>query len=331
MVSAGGLALESVSITHAPNKTEYATGDTFDKTGMVVTANFNNDVSFVTTDYTVSPETLTAAVTAVTISVTVDGVTRTTTQAVTVLDKAKLTYTGNMTSKQITSGGTVYTLYTFTSSGTLTVAGSAKNVGIWLCGGGCSSNRTWGGAGGYTAQNLNYTLNGGTYNVVIGAANGNTTIKKGDTVILTANGATNDSNNGGSGGGARGNAYNNTYKGGIGQGTTTRPFDDSVNFPSLPCAGGGGGASFGDNYANGGAGGSNGGNGGDGGPESSSVTLMRTNGGKTGGGKGKIKGGNDTAANATYYGSGGGGRFTGSSSTETSVGYQGVMFIRVPV
>lgn len=331
MVSAGGLALESVSITHAPNKTEYATGDTFDKTGMVVTANFNNDVSFVTTDYTVSPETLTAAVTAVTISVTVDGVTRTTTQAVTVLDKAKLTYTGNMTSKQITSGGTVYTLYTFTSSGTLTVAGSAKNVGIWLCGGGCSCNRTWGGAGGYFAQNLNYALKKGTYTVTVGAASGDTTIKKGDTVVLEAKGAVNASNNGGSGGGARGNAYGNVYKGGTGQGTTSRPFGDSVNFTSLPCAGGGGGGSFGDYYANGGAGGSNGGNGGDGGPESSSVTLKRAAGGATGGGKGKIRSGNDAEANATYYGSGGGGLFASSPSSEISVGYQGVMFIRVPV
>ena len=245
--------------------------------------------------------------------------------------KTKIAYSGAYTTKTITVNGKSYTLYSFTGSGTLTVKGKNQSgVGIWLCGGGCSSNRTWGGAGGYFAQNLNYALKKGAYTVTVGAASGDTTIKKGDTVVLEAKGATNASYNGGSGGGARGNAYNNTYKGGTGQGTTSRPFGDSVNFTSLPCAGGGGGGSYGDYYANGGAGGSNGGNGGDGGPESSSVTLKRAAGGATGGGKGKITSGNDAEANATYYGSGGGGRFTGSSSTETSVGYQGVVFMRVP-
>lgn len=333
MVSAGGLTLESVSITHAPNKTEYATGDTFDKTGMVVTANFNNDVSFVTTDYTVSPETLTAAVTAVTISVTVDGVTRTTTQAVTVMDKTEIAYTGAHTTKTIRAGGTEYILYTLTGSGTLTLTGkAAQNVGIWLCGGGNSSSTNYGGGGGYFAQNTAYTMAAGTYVVTIGAAKGTTSISKDGTNILTANGST--SQNGGSGGGGAAGYRGNTYAGGTGAGTSTRPFGDSTNFPQLPCAGGGGGSQKDESsQGNGGAGGSNGAEGSRGGTASVGTTLVSAAGGATGGGAGRIS--NSTNANATYYGSGSGGRLDNNMSSglggTVPSGYQGVMFIRVPV
>ena len=339
MVSAGGLALESVSITHAPNKTEYATGDTFDKTGMVVTANFNNDVSFVTTDYTVSPETLTAAVTAVTISVTVDGVTRTTTQAVMVLDKATLTYTGTMTHKQITSGGTQYTLYEFTTSGTLTIKGSARNTDIWACGGGGSPaliRTSAGGGGGYTAQLNGQTLSAGQYVITIGAAEAATSITRGGTALLTANGAPvlsggNDANRskGGSGGGSTGGYVYSAP----GQGTTTRPFGDTANFVSIPCAGGGGGGGHsGERYGRGGDGGSNGSNGKPGSEYSTDTEPYGGKGGNTGGGKGSSEGANGAsyaeATAATYYGGGGGGARTGRNA---GYGYQGWLLIRIPV
>ena len=46
--------LKSVKITKAPNKTKYNPGEAFDKTGMVVTATYNNGTTKAVTDYTVS-------------------------------------------------------------------------------------------------------------------------------------------------------------------------------------------------------------------------------------------------------------------------------------
>lgn len=43
----------SISITKAPDKTDYKAGETFDKTGMVVTAKYNNNTQAAVTDYTV--------------------------------------------------------------------------------------------------------------------------------------------------------------------------------------------------------------------------------------------------------------------------------------
>lgn len=63
---------------------EYLAGDTFDPTGLVLTADVGGVPINVTTGYTITPETLTADTTYVTISYTADGRTATTTQAVTV-------------------------------------------------------------------------------------------------------------------------------------------------------------------------------------------------------------------------------------------------------
>lgn len=46
--------LESIEITTPPTKTEYVEGESFDKTGMVVTAKYSSGKSSVITDYTVS-------------------------------------------------------------------------------------------------------------------------------------------------------------------------------------------------------------------------------------------------------------------------------------
>ena len=59
-------------------------GDTFDPTGLVLTADVGGVPINVTTGYTITPEVLTADTTYVTISYTADGRTATTTQAVTV-------------------------------------------------------------------------------------------------------------------------------------------------------------------------------------------------------------------------------------------------------
>lgn len=77
--------LVSISITTPPTKTAYTEGETFDRTGMVVTATYSDGTTAPVTGYTVSPSgALTTSDTAVTISYTAGTVTRTATQAITV-------------------------------------------------------------------------------------------------------------------------------------------------------------------------------------------------------------------------------------------------------
>lgn len=77
--------LSSIAVTTAPTKTTYSVGDTFDTTGMVVTATYSDSTTKAVTDYTYSPTgALAASDTAITISYTEDGVTKTTSQAITV-------------------------------------------------------------------------------------------------------------------------------------------------------------------------------------------------------------------------------------------------------
>lgn len=85
LVRRGGKAtLKGISVKTPPAKLEYLDGDTFDPTGLVLTANVGGVPVDVTTGYTVTPDPLTADTTAVTISYTLDGKTATTAQAVTV-------------------------------------------------------------------------------------------------------------------------------------------------------------------------------------------------------------------------------------------------------
>lgn len=79
--------LVSIAVTTAPTKTAYTAGETFDATGMVVTATYSNTTTKAVTTYTVTPSTaLSTTDTAVTISYTEGGVTKTTTQAITVTE-----------------------------------------------------------------------------------------------------------------------------------------------------------------------------------------------------------------------------------------------------
>lgn len=80
----GKAALKGISVKTPPAKLEYLAGDTFDPTGMVLTANVGGVPVDVTTGYTVTPDPLTADTTAVTISYTAGVKTVSTTQAVTV-------------------------------------------------------------------------------------------------------------------------------------------------------------------------------------------------------------------------------------------------------
>ena len=80
-----GKKVSSIAITTAPTKTSYTAGDTFDATGMVVTATYDDTTSAAVTNYTVSPSgALSTSDTTVTISYTSGGATKTATQAITV-------------------------------------------------------------------------------------------------------------------------------------------------------------------------------------------------------------------------------------------------------
>lgn len=75
----------SIAVTHAPNKTIYGVGENFDPTGLVVTMTYaDNTTDDVTEFCTYSPSTMAANTTAVTISCTKNGITKTTTQSITV-------------------------------------------------------------------------------------------------------------------------------------------------------------------------------------------------------------------------------------------------------
>lgn len=81
----GGIPLESIEITTPPNKTEYTAGETFESTGMVVTANYGFGLSQPITGYTISPSgELTGDVTEITVSYSENGVVKTAKQAITV-------------------------------------------------------------------------------------------------------------------------------------------------------------------------------------------------------------------------------------------------------
>lgn len=78
------LELKSIEITTPPTKTTYFAGESFNAVGMVIMADIGG-VEIEVRGYTVSHTVMTAGVTAVTITYEFAGVTKTTTQAVTVI------------------------------------------------------------------------------------------------------------------------------------------------------------------------------------------------------------------------------------------------------
>lgn len=76
--------LSGIAVTTPPTKTAYFTGETFSSAGMVVTATMADGSTKKVTGYTYSPIIMAASTTAVTVSYTEDGVTKTTTTPVTV-------------------------------------------------------------------------------------------------------------------------------------------------------------------------------------------------------------------------------------------------------
>ncbi len=80
--------LTGISVTKVPDKTTYTEGQNFDKSGMIITATYDNGTTKEVTTYTITDgNNLTVEKTNVTISYTENGVTKTVTQAVTVNQK----------------------------------------------------------------------------------------------------------------------------------------------------------------------------------------------------------------------------------------------------
>lgn len=78
----GSIKLNSIAVTTPPTKTSYYALESFDDTGMVVTATYSNGTTLAVGGYTVSPPILTIGTSSVTISYTEGGIIRTATQAV---------------------------------------------------------------------------------------------------------------------------------------------------------------------------------------------------------------------------------------------------------
>lgn len=236
-----------------------------------------------------------------------------------------ITYTGKYTDQVVTMGdGLQYRLLTLTSSGTLTLE-EACNVDVWLCGGGKNgevpTGKYFGGDGGDGGKfYYKYGLSVLSAAVTVAARGG--VSKFGDYTSSVIAGA-----KGGDGGSMRGYAY-----GGEASQESTQPFKDSY-FKKYPCAGGGGGGmiDFDQSGYGGGSGGSSIGNGEDG----DQFYGYGGAGGVTGGGKGgDVTGssGERAGKNATYYGSGGGGGAVRYAETHNGGnGYQGVVFVRIPL
>ncbi|TEB07053.1 Listeria-Bacteroides repeat domain protein [Pelotomaculum schinkii] len=98
-------ALASIAVTSPPNDLVYIAGETFDPTGMVITANYTNGTTAALTSdaYTYSPSVLSTGDTAITISYTEAGVTKTVAQPVTVLAAAPTMDNNNV--YQLTTAG----------------------------------------------------------------------------------------------------------------------------------------------------------------------------------------------------------------------------------
>ena len=80
--------LTGIKVTKAPTKTEYNEEESFDKTGMVVKAEYSDETSKEITDYTIeNGSKLSKGQKSVKISYTEGNVTKTTTQAITVIEK----------------------------------------------------------------------------------------------------------------------------------------------------------------------------------------------------------------------------------------------------
>ena len=256
-----------------------------------------------------------------------------------------ITYTGTMTDQVVIMSNVAYRLLTLTSSGTLTLSKSRK-ADVWMVSGGEAGNRH-GGGGGYTKQ-ISAAALAGSMAAVVGSGATPADVSAGKSSFAGAETNTPVRQNGGIGGSGGGQGFGNPA--GTGDGLSKYPFADAggaklrntgviVAGTDKPHCGGGGGGGYDDEesgrFFGGGDGGSNGSNGGD------------VQHGEVGGGEGGAYGGgtgglsdrysNRDGANATFYGSAGGGYGTYIASNgrdyvgSDGSGYQGIIYIRIPL
>lgn len=237
------------------------------------------------------------------------------------------------------SNGNSYRLLSITKSGTLTFSDEV-NCEVCIVGGGSDGDGYNGGAGAYMLNRAMEKVNGA--NVIVGAA-------KGASSFNTISVAAVSGRSGGTGGGAGSNTYNSP---GSGDGLSKYPFGDtgfSLWSGKPHCAGGGAGGDHSykrddddEQYKvcyDGGNGGTNGSSGGKGARRSYVIGPggSKGSGGIYGGGNGGFDGdatGPGSGLAATYYGSGGGGKGGGNSLMGTAsvgAGYQGIVYVRIPV
>lgn len=253
-----------------------------------------------------------------------------------------ISYTGNMIDAGVvamTDGQ--YRLLTLTSSGTLTVDASVS-AEVWMCGGGAKgSGAGHGGGGAFTATGV--LILSGVMLAVVASAQGGSSF--GGIQTKTTSGC-------GGGTGAGASARGGNLAGGVcpGDGISKYPFLDSTYFQHSHCGGGAGGGTYVTADVAGTLmcfqGGDGGTNGGDGTPckRVSSMYCSGGSGGRYGGGNGGyaqylhttgyVIAGDGSAA--SYYGSGGGGGGDAEQAGyfhpgQGGAGYQGVIYIRIPV
>ena len=153
----GGVRLVSIAVTTPPAKTVYEYGDSFQSAGMVVTATYSDGASAAVSNYSISPTTFTSVGSqSVTISYTENGVTKTSTTAVTVNKKTisavpsqsgALTYNGSSQSPtwsgysatQMTIGGTT----SGTNAGSYTATFTPKANYRWADGTTTAKSVSW--------------------------------------------------------------------------------------------------------------------------------------------------------------------------------------------
>ena len=238
-----------------------------------------------------------------------------------------ITYTGAYTDYGVVtmSDGARYRLLAFTSSGTLSIE-QPVNCEVCVVGGGADGAKAMkyggggdGGAGAYLKNQAVSAYNGGP--VVVGARQGVSSIA--DVSVNAVSGK-----NGGTGAGS--------YNVGEGDSISKYPFGDtgySLWAGKPHCAGGGQGVQENDGYGYyGGDGGTNGGNGYKQGIYEMTNPYGGVGGSYGGGNGGGHVGGVFEGGNATYYGSGGGGGVHNSDGDGLGGnGYQGIVYIRIPV
>lgn len=197
--------LDHIAITTAPTKTAYKYGETFAPAGMVVTAYYTDEASRAVTGYTYSPTgALKLSDTTITVSYTEGGVTKTTTQAITVakvLSGIKITTPPNRTAyfeREVfdPTGMVVTAHYTdgsskavtgYTYSPTSQLSKGTTMIAVSYSEGGVTKTTTQA----ITVTTINTTLNSNswaTIKAVSDAGKGDNYWDVGDTKTITING-----------------------------------------------------------------------------------------------------------------------------------------------